>query len=143
MSALGESGLERLLRDMQPILCAEAYTFCVVPNQKHIPPLLRVFATVHEEEGITLIAAEDDVRDAGINAVGKWARISLNIHSALAAVGLTAAVSGALAEAGISANVLAGHYHDHIFVPWTRRQEAVDLLLRFSASKKHLTEMKT
>lgn len=136
MSTLGEAGLGTLLREMQPILCSDAYTFCVIAHLEQIPPQLRVFATVHEDEGLTLIAAEQDVALAGIVGVGTWARISLNIHSALAAVGLTAAVSGALAEAGISANILAGHYHDHIFVPWERRRQAVKILQGFSATNK-------
>ncbi len=57
-----------------------------------------------------------------------WARISLTLHSDLAAVGLTAAFAAALAAAGISANVVAGFYHDHIFVPWERRGDAMEAL---------------
>ena len=43
--------------------------------------------------------------------------ISLAVHSALDGVGLTAAVAGALAERGIACNMVAGHHHDHAFVP--------------------------
>ncbi len=56
---------------------------------------------------------------------GDWARISLGVHSSLEAVGLTAALSNALAEGGISANIIAALHHDHLFVPWSRRQEAL------------------
>ena len=61
-----------------------------------------------------------------------WARITLGIHSSLAAIGLTARVSGALAERGISANMIAACHHDHVFVPWARREEAMTALLELS-----------
>ena len=44
------------------------------------------------------------------------------------AVGLTGTISAALAGPGISANVGAGFYHDHVFVPWERRLEAMAAL---------------
>ena len=50
------------------------------------------------------------------------------VHSSLAAVGLTAAVAAALADHGISANVVAAFYHDHIFVPAERAEEALAAL---------------
>jgi len=57
-----------------------------------------------------------------------WARISLTVHSDLAAVGLTAAFAGALGREGISCNVIAGYHHDHLFVQWDRRFDAVAAL---------------
>lgn len=128
----GETGLDTLLRDMAPALCADAYTFCVFEKLEQLPASLPIFATVREDEGITVIAPEREVMGEGLAGTGSWARISLNIHSALSAVGLTAAVSGALAAAGISANVLAGHYHDHLFVPWTQREQALEVLVKLS-----------
>ncbi len=82
-------------------------------------PSIDVFALIREEEGWTIVLPDP---------AGDWARISLTVHSDLAAVGLTAAISGALAAAGIAANVVAGFHHDHILVPWERRQEALDIL---------------
>ena len=77
------------------------------------------FALVREKEGLTIIRVESS---------GQWARISLGVHSSLDTVGLTAELSRRLADAGISANIVAGLNHDHIFVPWDRREEAADLL---------------
>ena len=74
------------------------------------------FALIREEEGLTAIRAESH---------GTWARISFEVYSSLEAVGLTAALSSALADAGISANIVAALRHDHIFVPWDRREEAL------------------
>jgi hypothetical protein len=80
-------------------------------------PLGDAFALIREAEGVTIVRP------------GKgWARITLGIHSGLDAVGLTAAVSAALARRGISANIVAGLHHDHVFVPWQRRGEAMRIL---------------
>ncbi len=94
---------------MEPVLAAEPYGISVQPA-----PVAGAFATVAEAEGLTVIALQS-VLAAGVPA---WARISLTLHSDLAAVGLTAAFAAALAARGISANVVAGVFHDHIFVPW-------------------------
>ena len=72
------------------------------------------FAQIREAEGVTLVRP-----GAG------WARITLGVHSSLEAVGLTAAISAALAARGISANIVAAMHHDHVFVPWERRDEAM------------------
>ena len=57
-----------------------------------------------------------------------WARIALQVHSSLAAVGLTARVAESLAARGISANMVAAYHHDHVFVPWPQRHEALIIL---------------
>ena len=71
---------------------------------------------IREDEGLTVIRPDPE---------GDWARISLGVHSSLDAVGLTSALSGALAEAGIGTNIIAALRHDHLFVPWSRREEAL------------------
>lgn len=121
----GQSDLGMLLRSMEPVLHEEPYGFevGVVPG---------AFATVAEDEGPTVVAKAVLLRAAGIVVTAEWARISLTIHSDLAAVGLTAAFARALAEVRISANVIAGFHHDHIFVPWARREDALDALLALS-----------
>lgn len=116
-SLTGESDLARLLATMSPRLHDEAYAIRLLTDGE--APPAGSFAWIAEEEGYTLIAPE---------AGGSWARISLSVHSDLAAVGLTAALSGALAKAGISANVVAAYQHDHIFVPWPRRHDALAAL---------------
>lgn len=125
----GERNLERLLRGMEPRLFAEPYGYFVLAKGETMPPDLVPFATVAEEEGLTLVAPADDLARANIVAEPLWARISLTIHSDLSAVGLTAAFAGALAGQGISANVIAGFYHDHIFVQWERRENALAALI--------------
>ena len=87
------------------------------------PPLGDAFALIREAEGLTLIRPGTG-----------WARITLGVHSSLAAVGLTARVADALAAQRISANVVAAFHHDHIFVPWDRRQEALTVLRALSGA---------
>ncbi|MDG1871652.1 MAG: ACT domain-containing protein [Flavobacterium sp.] len=56
----------------------------------------------------------------------------MTIHSSLEAVGLTAAFSKALSENGISCNVVAAFYHDHIFVDVKDTDKAMAVLNAFS-----------
>jgi hypothetical protein len=71
--------------------------------------------------------------DSGLEYHFTAAWITLRVHSALDAVGLTAAVSLALTDAGISCNVVAGFHHDHLFVPHTRAADAVRVLEALAA----------
>lgn len=110
----GERDLARLLAGLDPRLAGGRFVFSLSDDGDS-----DVFAVIREEEGPTY------VREA---AEGDWARISLTLYSSLEAVGLTAVLSTALAGAGISANVIAGYHHDHFFVPWDRRHEAVAIM---------------
>ena len=120
-------GLSALLEGMEPLLHPGDYGFATVAT---VPAGLRPFAVIAEDEGLTLVAMSADLAAAGIAHQGGWARISLTVHSDLAAVGLTAAIAGALTEAGISANVIAGYFHDHFFVQAARADEAMAVLDR-------------
>ncbi len=72
-------------------------------------------AIIIEDEGVTNIMKLQDAE--GLSYIGRSRWITLQLHSSLAAVGLTAAFSRALSDHYISCNVLAGFYHDHILVP--------------------------
>lgn len=126
-----ETNLEKLLADMCPELDETVFTFAAIPSARHLPPALQPIGTFVEAEGLTVIAPLQEVERANLAHGGSWAKISLTVHSSLAAVGLTAAITSALAANGISANVVAGFYHDHLFVPWERRHEAMNLLTNF------------
>jgi len=123
----GELDLERLLGGMRPELNPGRFVFTTVEDAL-VPPGVTPVVTVAEPEGLTLVALQSEADGAGLryDYVAGW--ITLRIHSALAAVGLTAAVSHVLAEAGVSCNVVAGFHHDHLFVPHERAAEAVALL---------------
>lgn len=87
-----------------------------------------MIGSFREQEGLTLIVERQQAERAGLtfDYVAAW--ITLNVHSALEAVGLTAAFAGALGKAGISCNVIAGFYHDHLFVGRTDAERAMDVL---------------
>jgi ribosomal protein S18 acetylase RimI-like enzyme len=124
--ASGERDLTALLASMSPRRQEGAYVFTTVAGA--VPPDADPVVVVAEDEGRTLVLRQGQADAFGLpyDFVAAW--ITLQVHSALDAVGLTAAVSRALTEAGISANVVAGFHHDHLFVPHDRADEAVDVL---------------
>ncbi|HMQ32494.1 MAG TPA: ACT domain-containing protein [Chloroflexaceae bacterium] len=124
----GETDLEVLLRTMGPRLRAEPYIFCSVDEATYGRLAAAALGMFREEEGVSLIVSRAQADAAGLPYDELWACITLSVHSALSAVGLTAAVSARLAGAGLSANVVAAYYHDHVFVPWERREEALRAL---------------
>ncbi|MFD4034580.1 ACT domain-containing protein [Streptomyces sp. NPDC058637] len=128
----GERDLRTLLRSMRPDLNPGRYVFTTVPDGG-MPTGVTPVATVAEREGLTLVLPEADAVAAGLayDFVAGW--ITLRVHSALDAVGLMAAVALALTDAGVSCNVVAGYHHDHLFVPYARAAEAVEVLEALAA----------
>jgi hypothetical protein len=106
------SDLAAMLAGMAPMLDTRRWAFVAVDGSA--PP--DAFALIREDEGLAAITPAED---------GDFARITLMVYSALDGVGLTAAVATALASRGIACNVVAGLHHDHLFVPWARRDEAL------------------
>lgn len=126
MKSGGVTDLKALLVGMDPRLSELTWCFQPVADARFMPE--NAFAFIREEEGLcAILPAETAACDEP-----HFARISLHIHSDLEAVGLTAAVSGALADAGIACNVIAGLHHDHLFVPWDSRYAALSVLERLS-----------
>lgn len=123
----GEKDLSHLLRHMQPTLNPGEFVFCTLPNLDDLP-LQHIVSFFKETEGYTLILprALADEWQLPYSFVAAW--ITLRVHSALDAVGLTAAFSNALGAAGISCNVVAAYYHDHIFVGLEHAERAMEVL---------------
>ncbi|MGW8884137.1 ACT domain-containing protein [Streptomyces sp. NPDC055749] len=128
----GERDLRTLLKSMRPELNPGRYVFTTAPDRV-VPAGTNPVVTVTEREGLTLVLPEAEADAAGLahDYVAGW--ITLRVHSALDAVGLTAAVALALTDAGLSCNVVAGYHHDHVFVPHDRAAEAVGVLERLAA----------
>jgi hypothetical protein len=99
-----------------------------LPNLTTVDPIGRF----HEAEGTSLILTRAEAERLGLAGSATMRLITLTVHSSLEAVGLTAAVATALAEAGISANVVAAYHHDHIFVPAADAERALATLKALS-----------
>lgn len=119
---MAERDLTRLLAELAPVVRPVPYV--VAETEAQIPAA----AVIVEDEATTRIVEQSiaDAHKLPYTFVAAW--ITCTIESDLEAVGMTAAISGALAEADIPCNVLAGSRHDHLLVPWDRRDEAVAIL---------------
>ena len=125
--------LKELLTRMQPELNPGRYAFVALPAGLALDPA-QIVASVREPEGLSVILLEQVAIDSGLPIAFSAAWITLTVHSDLAAIGLTAAFSQALGQAGISCNVVAGVHHDHLFVPIEQTQAAMDALHTLSRS---------
>ena len=124
--------LDILLKSMSPELIEGNYVFCTIngPLLDYLP--LEPIATFHEKEGLTLVLQAHQATEAKLDFDAIFSLITLSVHSSLEAVGLTAAFATKLASYGISANVIAGYYHDHIFVQKDKVDAAMAALKAFS-----------
>jgi hypothetical protein len=113
----GEIELDKLLQAISPTLIAGEFVFCSFVKARYGDHAeLDPIATVSENEGLTLVVPKSKADKHQIKYESVFKGITLKVHSSLDAVGLTAAFSAKLTEHGISANVIAGYFHDHIFV---------------------------
>ncbi len=122
----GETDLMVLLGSMHPVLRDGDYVYALWPHGKPLEGGIE--AAVREAEGLTVVLHRDEAERLGLSYDFVAAWITLQVHSALEAVGLTAAVSSALGAAGISCNVLAGFHHDHLLVPTAQAAHAMEVL---------------
>ena len=76
---------------------------------------------------------QEEAERIGLSHQSPSRLITLTVHSSLEAVGFLAAITARLAEAGISVNAVSAFYHDHLFVPVHRADEALALLRSISA----------
>ena len=125
--------LDVLLRQLSPALDPERYAYAYAATRRsQALDALSPIAVFEEAEGLSVIAPLSRLEDQGIEPVFICRRITLEVNSALEAVGLTAAVSQVLAGAGISANIVAALHHDHVFVPEDKSGEALSVLKQLS-----------
>jgi uncharacterized protein len=123
----GETDLSTLVKAMKPQLQAGEYVFCSLPADQ-VPAAIEPICVFREAEGVTLILPKQQADRLSIpySFVAAW--ITLTVHSSLEAIGLTAAVSQQLTRAGISCNVIAAYYHDHLFVSVQDAARAMEVL---------------
>ncbi|MGV8964771.1 MAG: ACT domain-containing protein [Cellulomonas sp.] len=133
--------LTEMLGQMRPDRRPGSFVFVTVAGPP--APTLHPVMTFAEDEGRTLILTTDEADDARLPYGLVLAWITLTVHSALDGVGLTAAVSSALADAGISCNMVAAAFHDHLFVPLGSADDAVRVLTELSARHRPGTRSET
>ena len=120
----GERSLELLIQSMEPILHPETYLFCTVDenvNLADIDPIMQF----REAEGQTAIIEKSKAELHKIGGEFPCCMITLNIHSALDAVGFLAVITTHLAKLGMGVNPVSAFYHDHLFVPADRADDAL------------------
>lgn len=120
--------LADVVRRLSPKVRSGAFVVVSLPSRSDVP----VEAIIHEDDAVTHVVARDVAKAEGwaYDFVAGW--ITLGVETDLALVGLTAIVATALAERGISCNILAGHRHDHLLVPLDRLDDALLVLARLS-----------
>ena len=124
-----ERDLARLLATLDVIRRPGTFAFLQVPPGAAPPP--GTAAMIDEGDTVTYVVDDATLGAPGSRFRAAW--LTLTVHSALDSVGLTAAVATALAERGISGNVLAGHDHDHVLVPVDRADDAITALRALAA----------
>lgn len=126
--------LDKLLKLMTPEIQPGEYVFCSVKGKISSYVHLNPLAIFVEPEGVTLILPVAAAEKAQLTFENRYKQITLSVHSSLDAVGLTAAVASKLASCDISANVVAAYYHDHIFVPIEKAEDALSALKELMAA---------
>ena len=125
----GLTNLHEILGALRPSVRQGSFVYVTLPT----PPEVEAYARIVEDEGITLVVDQSTADEHGWEYEGVFAWITLQVHTSLSSVGVTAAVATALARVGISCNVLAGYYHDHLLVPKDSVDDAVEVLGGFEA----------
>ena len=136
---IGSTNLSHLLASMSPELRDSTFVFITLEPEAPIP---NIGAVMHftESEGITLIAPLDAAKKAGLAYEFPCRMITLNIHSSLEAVGFLAVITTHLAALNMGVNPVSGFYHDHLFIPEDRAQDAMTALAELS--QKYRDEIK-
>ena len=130
---MGETDLNTMLASMSPTLMEGEYVFLSFKGASYGDYAeLNPLAAITEAEGLTLVVPKAEADRTSMHYESTFRGITLQVHSSLDAVGLTAAFSGKLGECGISANVIAGFYHDHIFVGSADAEAAMLALLELA-----------
>ncbi len=133
----GETNLQKLLGSMSPELLPGVFVFTTLPPGTPCPAGIESIMSFCEREGETLILSEKAAQAASLPYTFPSRMITLNVHSSLEAVGFLAVIATRLAAAGMGVNTVSAYYHDHLFVPAERADEAMQVLQRLIADNRN------
>lgn len=126
------SDLARVFAQLEPQLATDPYAFVSIPDGI-TPEGCSPLATFREREGLTLVLTEAEATALRLKPMLVVAWIALSVETELDAVGITALIASAFAVRDLPCNVMAGAYHDHVFVPVARADEAMSVLAGLQA----------
>lgn len=129
----GETNLDTLIRSMSAELQDGLYVFATLKSHE-LPEGLMPRMLFQEAEGTTLILLKEEAEERGLAYEFPCRMITLNIHSALQAVGFLARITTALAKHDMGVNPVSAFYHDHLFVPDGREEDALHVLEELAAA---------
>ncbi len=128
---MAETDLNTLIAGMSPVLAPDVYVFTTSRSPANVPSIMRF----EEAEGTTRILTRDAAKAAGLDYEFPCRMITLNVHSALEAVGFIAVIATRLAAEGMGVNTVAGFHHDHIFVPEDRANDTMRALIAMASGE--------
>ncbi len=127
----GETNLSELLRTLTATLAEGIYVFATIPDGS-VPGDIKPRMMFRESEGVTLVLLRSDAEAHGLACEFPCRMITLEVHSSLEAVGFIARIATELARHDMGINPVAGFFHDHLFVPDGREQDALRILGRLA-----------
>jgi hypothetical protein len=123
----GSTDLKQTLKSLKVSCDDIQYSFTSIKDESKVSRE-KVLATFHENGQLAVIAPKDYLDELGIENEGPYAKLTIEVHTSLELVGLSAVMATKLADNGISANVVSAFYHDHVFVQYQFREKAIRLL---------------
>lgn len=117
-----------MIAKMAPVLRDGRFVFCATDDARAALCREQAIGSFREDEGWSFILPAEDAARIGCDVSLPLRQITLRVFSALDGVGLTAAVAGAPAQAGIACNMVAAFRHDHVFVPAAAAVRTMDIL---------------
>lgn len=123
----GVSNIDELISSMRAELMPNVYVFATTPDHG-VASTVPAIMTFREAEGLTLILTREEAERLALKYEFPCRMITLNIHSSLEAIGFMSRITTHLARLGMGVNPVSAFYHDHLFVPEARAQEALNAL---------------
>ncbi|KAM0281911.1 hypothetical protein ACHAQH_003256 [Verticillium albo-atrum] len=130
---VGEKSLQKLLATLTTILHPSTYVFVTLAKSATPPPISEVQTIFQETEGSTIIMKLEHAKARAFDYAFPSRMITLDVHSSLEAVGFLAVITTKLAAKGMGVNPVSGYFHDHLFVPEGREDDAIEVLEAIAA----------